>query len=169
MISDEEQVSLLSTSKFCVICKKHLHIDKVVRHDHSTGKTFELAYNECNLKQRTQSFTPVLFHNLSKYDSHHLIRYLSLLPDEELTVVPCTDEKYIFFSLHVSVGKFDDKKGSERIKFEEMRFLDNFRFLPDSLDKLSKSLHSDDFIIMKHFFSRRQEKNASDAKRSLSV
>ena len=82
MISDEEQESLLCTSIFCVICKKHLHIDKVVHHDHSTGKIFGMAHNESNLKHRTQSFTPVLFNNLSKYDSHHLIRYLSLLPDE---------------------------------------------------------------------------------------
>ena len=93
----------------------------------------------------------MFFHNLSKYDSRQLIRYLSLLPDKKLTVVPCTDKKYNSFSLHVSVGNFVHKKGKKSINFEEIRFLDSLRFLPDSLNNLSKSLHWDDSIIMKHF------------------
>ena len=44
--------------------------DRVVHHDHVAGKIYGLADNQCNLRQRTQSFAPVFFQNLSKYDYH---------------------------------------------------------------------------------------------------
>ena len=152
IISDKEKEELYASSGNCVICNKHLINDRVVHHDHATGKMFMLAYNECNLKQRTQSFTPVFFHNLSRYDSHHLIRYLDLEHEEKLTVVPCTEENYISFSLHIPVGSYINKKRVNKIKFEEMRFLDTFRFLPDSLKNPSKSLSQNDFNILQKYF-----------------
>ena len=132
--------------------------DRVVHHDHKTGKIFGLAHNKCNLRQRTQSFTPVFFNNLSRYDSHHLIQNLSLKTDEKLSIIPCTEENYISFSLHIPVGNYISKAGVTKVKYEEVRFLDSFRFLPESLDKLSKSLREKDLKILEHFFPKPEHK-----------
>ena len=50
--------------------------DKVIHHDHTTGYILGVVPNSCDLKLRTESFTPIFFHNLSRYDSHHLISNL---------------------------------------------------------------------------------------------
>ena len=155
IINDEERENLMSKSCNCVICHENLLTDKVIHHDQSSGKIIGAAHNSCNLKLRTQSFTPVFFQNLGKYDSHHLIRYLSLKPKEKLTIVPCTDENYVSFSLHVPVGEYKTKTGETKIKFEEMRFLDSYRFLPDSLDKLTKSISPEDFQNLKLNFPKK--------------
>ena len=139
---------LLLDSKNCVICHELLAEDKVVHHDHTTGYLLGVAHNACNLKVRTQSFTPILFHNLSRYDSHHLIKNLNL----KLTVVPCTDENYLSFSLHVPVGEYMTKEGTMKTKYEEMIFLDSFRFLPESLDSLFRSLTDADFNVLRKYF-----------------
>ena len=131
------------------------------------GNLFGLAHNGCNLKQKIPVFIPVFFHNLSRYDSNHLIWYLILLQYKKLIVVPCTDENYVSFSLHIPLGEFDDKKGRNRIKIEEMRFLDSFRFLPDSLDNLSKSLNNENFKILKHFFPSEEKRTAPDSRTNL--
>ena len=49
-----------------------------VHHCHVTGKTFGVAHNSCNLKATVGSFLPVFFHNLSRYDAHHFVKYLKL-------------------------------------------------------------------------------------------
>ena len=151
-ITKEERLTLFAMEKPCVICRKQLKKDKIVHHDHSKGRIYGLAHNECNLKQRTQSFTPVFFHNLSRYDSHHLIRFPSLKPNEKLSVVLCTDEIYISFSLHVPVDSYIDKTRQKKLKYEEMRFLDSLRFLTESLQNLSKTLKNEDFYILRTRF-----------------
>ena len=62
----------------CWICKgKFKEDDKKVRdHCHFTGKYRGAAHNSCNLKYRKPNFTPVVFHNLSGYDSHLFIKNL---------------------------------------------------------------------------------------------
>ena len=125
-ISKTERDILYSSTSQCVICHKDLLNDKVVHHDHATGKVFGLAHNKCNLKLRVQAFTPVFFHNLSKYDSHHLIENFTLAGGEKITVVPCTDENYISFSLHVPVGSYMDKKGVEKNKVRRNEVLRQF-------------------------------------------
>ena len=61
VISEEERKLLYATSKKCVICDLELVDYEIVHHDHATGKIFDLAHNKCNLRQKTQSFTPVFF------------------------------------------------------------------------------------------------------------
>ena len=61
VISEEEQTRLYSTTTSCVICHLELVGDRVVHHDHATGKIFGLAHNHCNLRHRTHSFTPVFY------------------------------------------------------------------------------------------------------------
>ena len=57
---------------------------------------------------------------------------------------------YISFSLHISACNFTTKNGIVHTKYVEMKFLDSFCFLPDSLDKLSKSLQELNFQTLKY-------------------
>ena len=148
IISDEERMRMIDQGKRCVICKKNLNNQKVIHHDHFTGEIYRVAHNSCNLKLRTQTFKPIFFHNLSKYDAHHLLKYTEIQLEEKLTVIPCNSETYISFSFFVPVGKSKDDK----ILYEEFRFLDSFRFLSGSLDTLATTLETKDYIqLSKHF------------------
>ena len=59
----------------CWIC--NIEFDdgvKVRDHCHFTGRYRGAAHNSCNVKYRKPHFTPVVFHNLSGYDSHLFIK-----------------------------------------------------------------------------------------------
>ena len=56
------------------ICKGELNNDKFKDHCHFTGRYRGAAHNKCNLNYRKPNFTPVVFHNLSGYDSHLFIK-----------------------------------------------------------------------------------------------
>ena len=61
----------------CWICEKPFGEEaKVLDHCHYPGKFLGLAHNECNLKRRTLNFIPVVAHNFSNYDLHHLCKEL---------------------------------------------------------------------------------------------
>ena len=49
------------------------------------------------------------------------------------------------------------KKGVEKDVTRELRFLDSFRFMPSSLDKLSKNLQRDQFINLKKYFGNEKK------------
>ena len=111
VISNGTRKQLLLDSKNCINFHELLAKEELVHHDHTTGYILGVAHNSCNLKIRTQSFSPILFYNLSGYDSHHLIENLNLEEKVKLTVLPCTDENYLSFSLHVPVGEYMTKEG----------------------------------------------------------
>ena len=61
----------------CWICKGKSDDDKnykVRDHCYFTGRYRGAAHNSCNLKYKKPNFTPVVFHNLSGYDSHLFIK-----------------------------------------------------------------------------------------------
>ena len=108
--------------------------EKVRDHDHLTGKYRGAAHNICNIncKQRSSSFVPIFFHNFSGYDCHLIFEELlteAYNQNYNPTIIPKSLENYV----SVQVGC--------------LRFLDSYRFLSSSLDKLVKSL--DNFPIMK--------------------
>ena len=71
--------NLNATTKNCFICLEEFLDDRgAVHRDHAISRIFGLAHDQCCLRQRTQSFIPAFFHNLSKYDSHDLIRKVVL-------------------------------------------------------------------------------------------
>ena len=107
-----------------------------------------MAHNSCNLKLRTQTFTPISLHNQRKYDAHHLLKYIEIQLEEKLTVIPCNIETYISISFFVPVGKSKDDK----LLYEEFRFLDSYRFLSGSLDTQVTTLETKDYCqLSKHF------------------
>jgi len=58
----------------CHICEKPLGEDKVLDHDHLTGKYRGAAHNACYLNYKIPKQIPVIFHNLAGYDAHLFIK-----------------------------------------------------------------------------------------------
>ena len=61
----------------CHICNGELGDDRVRDHCHFTGRFRGAAHNGCNLNCKVPKFIPVIFHNLSGYDSHLFIKTLA--------------------------------------------------------------------------------------------
>ena len=61
-------------SNLCHICNEELGHDRVRDHCHLSGKFRGDAHEVCNLKCKIPTFFPVVFHNLSGYDSHIFIK-----------------------------------------------------------------------------------------------
>ncbi|XP_022795526.1 uncharacterized protein LOC111334103 [Stylophora pistillata] len=114
--------------------------DKVRDHCHYTGKFREAAHNSCNLKFQRPKFTPVVFHNLANYDAHLFVRNLGV-SEGDIDCIPNNEEKYISFTKHVVVEKFFNKKENKVVEVKrELRFIDSFKFMASSLDKLVGNL-----------------------------
>lgn len=64
-------------ARTCHICNQLLFNDKVRDHDHITSKYRGAAHSHCNLMFKVCPFIPVIFHNLSGYDSHLFIKELA--------------------------------------------------------------------------------------------
>ena len=117
-------------------------------HCHLTGKFRGAAYEACNLKYKIPMFFPVVFHNLSGYDSHLFIKTLGN-SEEDISCIPNNEENYISFTKQVIVDKFVIEKEKEVDVKRELRFIDSFRFMTSSLDKLSSNLNINQFINLK--------------------
>ena len=119
--------------------------DKKVRdHCHFIGKYRGAAHQKCNALFRKPKFVPVFFHNLSGYDAHLFVKNLNSMGEGNIDCIPNTEEKYIGFSKSIK-----DKKGKLKYK---LRFLDSFKFMASSLDKLVNNLKPEQFEnVKKHF------------------
>lgn len=82
---------------------------------------------------------PVVFHNLSKYDGHFLIKEVSKGFPGNVRVLPLTKENYISFTVFTE-NYFARPKSKKFKKIIQFRFIDSLRFLNSSLDKLSSAL-----------------------------
>ena len=143
----------------CYICDKPFTEKdfKVKDHNHLSGKYRGPAHRSCNLKIRYPSYIPVFMHNLSNYDAHLFVRELSKCP-RKLNVIPETAEKYIFISKSLKVGEYFNKKLEKTMPINrELRFLDSFRFLPSSLDKLASNLTSDKLHNLRNCYPEENE------------
>jgi len=134
--ADEERYNRATK---CHICDGELGNDRVRDHCHFTGRFRGAAHNGCNLNYKDPKFIPVIFHNLSGYDSHLFIKKLAK-NGEKINCIPNNEEKCISLSKEVVVGEFTNKEGKHVKVKRELRFLDSFRFMASSLDALSKNL-----------------------------
>ena len=122
----------------CWLCEKefkakNLKENPVVRdHCHLTGKFRGLAHINCNLNTRKAhtSFVPILFHNFSGYDCHLIFEKL----------VNMATKKNI--KLNDSDIIAESSENYVSVKIGCLKFLDSYRFLDASLDKLSLTLSS---------------------------
>ena len=62
----------------CHICDETIEDNKVRDHDHLTGKFRGAAHSLCNISYTEPNFVPVVFHNLSGYDSHLFVKQLGV-------------------------------------------------------------------------------------------
>ena len=78
-LTDEENRSY-ENQKYCHVCRKlFTKGDKKVRdHCHFTGKYMGAVHSKCNMNYRIKDI-PIVFHNLSSYDSHFIILLKSLM------------------------------------------------------------------------------------------
>ena len=63
-------------STLCYIYNEEHGEDRVRDHCHLSGKFRGAAHEVCNLKYKVSTFFPVVFHNLSGYDSDLFINTL---------------------------------------------------------------------------------------------
>nr|XP_015839705.1 PREDICTED: uncharacterized protein LOC107398798 [Tribolium castaneum] len=136
-------------SNICHICNKTIESDqiKVRDHNHLTGKFRGPAHQRCNLNYQDSYTIPVVFHNLSGYDAHFIIKELSTAFAGNIKLLSINKEKYISFSK--SVGGTD-------VTF---RFIDSFRFMSKSLDQHSSNLKAEQKIITRKFCKTNEEFN----------
>ena len=122
----------------CWLCEKEfkhkdLKENPIVKdHCHLTGRFRGLAYNSCNLNTRKAhtSFVTILFHNFSGYDFHLIFEKL----------VNMATEKNIKINENDIIAKSSENYIS--VKIGCLKFLDSYRFLDASLDRLSLTLTS---------------------------
>ena len=133
---------------------------KVQDHCHFTSRYRGAAHNLCNLNYRKPNFTPVVFHNLSGYDSHLFIKNLGF-SNGDIDCIPNNEEKYISFSKKIQVGTYPKKAldadgdifYEQKPIYHTIRFIDSFKFMATSLEKLVNNLPEDDFINLSLYYS----------------
>lgn len=112
---------------------------KVRDHDHLTAKFRGVAHSYCNLNYKNPNFVPVFIHNLAGYDAHLFIKELGN-DDDNISLIPDNEERYISFTKH------NNKCGVK------LRFVDSFKFMADSVDKLCSNLKKKQFRETAKFF-----------------
>ena len=145
LIMTDKTEKQFKTATHCYICNR-MFTDKLIKvRDHShvgvTGDKNAPSYSNyrgaacqsCNLNLQNPTFVPVFFHNFRGFDSHLLIEAAGKYKDQKITCIPNNMEKYISFS----VGN--------------LRFLDSYQFMSESLEKLVDNLASEGLTHFHHF------------------
>ena len=140
-------------SKFW-ICNVDFNNDaeKVLDHCHFNGQFIGYAHSECNLRRRTLNYTQVIAHNMMNYDLHNIVKSLhSASQSTKIEVIPTKDEKFIALNFGVFIAT-RKRKRDEVAVYEYLRFIDSFKFMPCSLNKLVQSLPDTKFSLLDHFY-----------------
>ena len=154
MIFGPDELDQFNGATKCWICKGEFDDtadekgyrknEKVKDHCHYTGRFRGAAHNSCNLKYKKPKFIPVVFHNLSGYDSHLFIKNLGYTAGN-IDCIPNNEEKYISFTKNIVTGSYTNKEGKTKPIKHKIRFIDSFKFMSTSLDSLVNNLPDDAF------------------------
>ena len=161
MIFGPDELKQFNDATKCWICneefddtadeKGYKKNEKVKDHCHYTGRFRGAAHNSCNLKYKKPNFIPVVFHNLSGYDSHLFIKHLGYT-DGNIDCIPNNEEKYISFTKNIVTGSHTNKEGKTNSIKHKIRFIDSFKFMSISLDNLVNNLPDDAFNILERYY-----------------
>lgn len=163
-LSSEQQTDY-DTSKICHICERKIDesATKVKDHSHITGEFRGAAHQACNINYCEPNFVPVVFHNL-KYDLHLLIESLAAIDAGNVDIIPCTAENYVSFTKTFHAKDLlepDQNKVYEYNDCIKLRFIDSFRFLAASLEKLASNLDKSNLVITKNVWGDLSEEKFS--------
>ena len=156
IIFSDEDMKDFNEATTCWICNEELNDDdnnnyKVKDHCHFTGWYRGAAHNKCNLDYRKPNFTPVVFHNLSGYDSHLFIKNLGF-SNGKIDCIPNNEERYISFTKEIQVDTYTNRKEETKALHHKIRFIDSFKFMVASLESLVNNLPKDDFVNLKRHY-----------------
>ncbi|KAL4153249.1 hypothetical protein QTP88_001082 [Uroleucon formosanum] len=146
---DSKKIKLYEDKLKNEIENKNKNMRKVRDHDHLTGEYRGAAHSICNLNYQNPRFIPIVFHNLSGYDAHLFIKEFGN-DNKRIKLIPNNEEKYISFSK--MMPRKVTRKGKEIVIYTELRFIDSFKFLPSSLDKLTNNLRNDSKLNLRNKF-----------------
>ncbi|XP_014476714.1 PREDICTED: uncharacterized protein LOC106745535 [Dinoponera quadriceps] len=116
-------------------------------HCHLTSRYRGPAHSRCNLNYRNSHIIPAFFHNLSSYDAHFIIERIANSFEGSVDLLPINKERYLSFTKNIKCARV---KWRQRVK---LRFVDSFRFLSTSLDKLASFLDEDKLRAIRSTFS----------------
>ena len=136
IIMTVENEEYYKNNNLCQFSGREILSDQFRGHCHLTSKYKGLAHNTCNLnvKQKDSKIIPLFFHNSSNYECHMFFMRLVVLKKVKFKIIPKTNEEY------------------NSINYGCIRFIDSYRFLSNSLNKLVKSSDVDDFVFLKKEF-----------------
>ena len=152
IIFGKEEAERFNKETKCWICEEEFKEDDKKDHCHFTGRYCGATHNECNLKYKKPNFTPVVFHNLSGYDSHLFIKNLGFTAGN-IDCIPNNEERYISFTKNLKVGSYMNSEGETKPKYHKIRFIDSFKFMAARLDSLVNNLPEDAFNNLKKYYT----------------
>ena len=75
------------------------------------------------------------------------------MSEGNIDCIPNNEERYISFTKKIQVGSYTSKKGETKPLHHQIRFIDSFKFMTTSLDKLVNNLPKDAFINIKRYYA----------------
>ena len=128
-------------------------------HCHFSGQFLGWAHEKCN--RGRQYFTPVVGRNIQNYDLHHICLALNNCESTKtIKIIPSTYEKYISMTIGVLIDTITAQKVRTQKIYDYLRFIDSYKMMNSSLEKLVEILPDRHFIIMKAMFPSVSESNA---------
>ena len=132
---NEEQQKEFNDCNTCWICQNTFTREnhKVRHHNHFTGDYHSPLCNNCNLCMKPKTKIPVLFHNLN-YDKNVFFKSIckfKKIKSGDVRILPDNTQSFKSFS----IGKLD--------------FIDTFRFMNSSLEKLIQNVSPEDMTFLK--------------------
>ncbi|XP_066596570.1 uncharacterized protein [Prorops nasuta] len=109
MEMSKQDIQKFVKASFFYICEKPFSVNdvKVRDHDHITGLFRGAAHNSCNINYKLKLNIPVIFHNVSNYDAHFLIRDITNSFEGDVKVILLNTEKYMTIIKFIK-NKFQD-------------------------------------------------------------
>ena len=101
----------------------------------------------------------MFFHNLSRFDAHHIVKQQIFLAEEKLSAIGRTDEVYNSFGRRLKFSQYTCKDGRLVPLYSEIRFLNSFQFMSQNLDGLAKTRATSKPLYLRQEFSSLSEFN----------